>query len=59
SPSGDARSGSARGTDAAGDWRPRPRPAPLPPRLTEEEAAAHQALVAKMGDAAIWKKRAG
>ncbi|HSF62794.1 MAG TPA: DNA polymerase III subunit epsilon, partial [Paracoccaceae bacterium] len=46
SPSGDARSGGARGTDAAGDWRPRPRPAPLPPRLTEEEAAAHQALVA-------------
>jgi hypothetical protein len=31
----------------------------LPPRLTEEEAAAHDALVAKMGDAALWNMRAG
>jgi DNA polymerase-3 subunit epsilon len=40
------------------DWRPRPRPVPLPPRLTEAEVAAHAAFVAKLGDAAIWKKRA-
>jgi DNA polymerase-3 subunit epsilon len=39
------------------DWRARPRPAPLPPRLTDEESAAHAAFVAKMGDAAIWAKR--
>jgi len=39
------------------DWRPRPRPEPLPPRLTEAEIAAHSAFVEKMGDAAIWKKR--
>ena len=39
------------------DWRPRPRPVPLPSRLTEEEAAAHAAFVAKMGDGAIWLKR--
>lgn len=58
-PAGDARRDAARGTDTARDWRPRPRPAPLPPRLTEEEAAAHAALVARMGDAAIWKKRSG
>ena len=58
-PAGNARPESARGPDAPSDWRPRPRPAPLPPRLTEEEAAAHAALVAKMGDGAIWKKRAG
>ena len=48
-------------TDAqtpSGDWRPRPRPTPLPPRLTEAEAEAHAGFVAKMGDAAIWKKRA-
>lgn len=32
------------------------RPAPLPPRLTAEEAAAHAALVAKLGDKAIWAK---
>lgn len=40
-----------------GDWRPRPRPEPLSPRLTEAEAAAHAAFVGKMGDAAIWLKR--
>lgn len=39
------------------DWRARPRPVPLPPRLTDEESAAHAAFVAKMGDAAIWAKR--
>ena len=36
-------------------WRPRPRPEPLPPRITEEELAAHAAMVGKLGDAAIWK----
>lgn len=46
------------GTDGA-DWRPPPRPAPLPARITEDEAAAHAAMVDRMGDAAIWKKRAG
>ena len=38
------------------DWRPRPRPVPLPSRITEEEAAAHQAFVAKLGDDAVWKR---
>ena len=38
------------------DWRPFPRPAPLPSRVTEEETAAHQAFVDKMGDGALWKK---
>ncbi|WP_149141682.1 DNA polymerase III subunit epsilon [Gemmobacter caeruleus] len=38
-------------------WRPMPRPAPLPSRLTAEEAAAHEAFVAKLGDGAIWLKR--
>jgi DNA polymerase-3 subunit epsilon len=37
-------------------WRPRPRPEPLPPRITEEELAAHAAMVEKLGDASIWKK---
>jgi DNA polymerase-3 subunit epsilon len=44
---------------ASGDlitWRPRPRPEPLPPRITEAELAAHAAMLAKLGDAAIWKK---
>ncbi len=37
--------------------RAKPRPAPLAARITEEEAAAHQAFVAKMGETAIWLKR--
>lgn len=32
------------------------RPAPLAPRLTAEEAAAHAALVGKLGEKAIWAK---
>ncbi len=32
----------------------RPRPSPLPPRVTEAEAIAHEAFVAKMGENAIW-----
>ena len=40
-----------------GAWRPRPRPVPLPPRLTAEEAAAHLAFVDGMGAAAIWRRR--
>jgi DNA polymerase-3 subunit epsilon len=32
------------------------RPAPLPSRLTEEELAAHAALVAKLGAKGIWSK---
>ncbi len=39
-------------------WRPGPRPAPLPPRLTQDEQAAHEKMVAKLGDAAIWLQRA-
>ena len=38
-------------------WRPHARPTPLPPRLMAEEAAAHTAFVAGMGDSAIWLKR--
>jgi DNA polymerase-3 subunit epsilon len=31
------------------------RPAPLPPRVTDEERAAHLAFVGTLGDKAIWK----
>lgn len=48
---------SASGADQSqDDWRPRPRPNPLPSAITNEEAAAHQAFVDKMGDGALWKK---
>ncbi len=32
------------------------RPAPLPSRVSEEERAAHEHLVERLGDSAIWKK---
>jgi DNA polymerase III subunit epsilon len=38
-------------------WRAPPRPLPLPPSLTADETLDHTAFVAKMGDAAIWKRR--
>ena len=44
------------GTAEGGAWRPRPRQTPLPPRITEEEQAAHAAFVDKLGDAALWKR---
>ncbi|MBZ0122956.1 MAG: DNA polymerase III subunit epsilon [Roseovarius sp.] len=37
-------------------WRPGPRPQPLPPRLSAEEAAAHARFVEALGDNAFWKK---
>ncbi|WP_163847896.1 DNA polymerase III subunit epsilon [Pseudooceanicola aestuarii] len=36
-------------------WRPSPRPTPLPARLRENERAAHEAFVEKLGDGALWK----
>ncbi len=39
-----------------GNWRPKPRPEPLPPRITKEEAAAHADFVEGLGDGALWKK---
>jgi len=44
----------AKGAPDPSDWRPGPRPAPLPPRLTRAEAEAHEAFVKGLGDAAIW-----
>ena len=32
------------------------RPVPLPPRLTDEERAAHAAFVAELGEHALWKQ---
>lgn len=32
-----------------------PRPEPLPPRISEEERAAHEALVEKLGEKALWR----
>ena len=37
-------------------WRPKPRPTPLPERLTAEEEKAHAAFIDDMGDNALWKR---
>lgn len=46
------------GATSADDWKPTPRKSPLPPRLSAEEKAAHEAFVADMGEAAVWAKLA-
>ncbi len=55
---GSAAPAPAKGATGDTAWRPRPRPEPLPPRITEAETAAHAAMLAKLGDAAIWKQNA-
>lgn len=35
-------------------WRPQKRPRPLAPRLTKEEAAAHDGFVKELGENALW-----
>ncbi len=42
--------------DAEQNWTPKPRPMPLPSRLTAAEAAAHAEFVSKLGDGAVWNK---
>lgn len=44
------------GGGAEEKWVPRPRPVPLPSRISSEEAAAHAAFIDKLGDDALWKK---
>lgn len=43
-------------TDAAGTWRPSPRPSPLPARITDAERVAHDTFVAGLGETAVWKR---
>ncbi|MEQ6202943.1 DNA polymerase III subunit epsilon [Sulfitobacter sp. HNIBRBA2951] len=42
--------------DQSSAWTPRPRPVPLPSRLTEKENAAHAEFVSKLGGDAVWLK---
>ena len=52
-----ATGGAGRGGNTAdSNWRPIPRPNPLPPRLSDEEIAAHKAFVKTLGDDALWNK---
>jgi DNA polymerase-3 subunit epsilon len=48
---------SAKVDDTGSAWTPKPRPNPLPSRLSQDEAEKHKAYVAKeLGDAALWLK---
>ena len=38
-------------------WRARPRDVALQPRISDAEAALHAAMIQKMGDTSLWKKR--
>jgi len=40
----------------ADTWRPTARPTPLPSRLTDDEKAAHDVFVEKLGTDAQWKR---
>jgi DNA polymerase-3 subunit epsilon len=40
----------------AKDWRPTARPNALPPRITNEEAAAHTAFIDSLGDGVLWNR---
>ncbi|MBB05261.1 DNA polymerase III subunit epsilon [Pseudooceanicola sp.] len=51
-----ATSGGSTSDDATDDWRPKPRPTPLPSRLSPGEAEAHDAFVKAMGDGAVWNR---
>ncbi len=42
--------------EASTEWMPRPRPTPLPTRLTEKENAAHAEFVGTLGGDAVWLK---
>lgn len=52
-----AEQASNRSKSVDGAWRPQPRPNPLPSRLTDAERATHAAMIAEMGDGALWSKR--
>ena len=54
-----ALAGPPEQTPKAGDtagWRPKPRPTPLPSRLSEAERTAHAAFVAKLGETPLWHR---
>ena len=42
--------------EAQAGWTPRPRPAPLPGRISEKEKAAHAEFVSKLGGDPLWLK---
>jgi DNA polymerase III subunit epsilon len=51
----DQKAGDGVGAEGAAWTAPR-RPAPLPPRITDEEAAAHRSFVEELGEKSLWKR---
>mmetsp|Transcript_6443 Transcript_6443/g.11050 ORF Transcript_6443/g.11050 Transcript_6443/m.11050 type:complete len:233 (-) Transcript_6443:530-1228(-) len=47
-------SSAAQGRDD--NWRPKPRPTPLPSLLTDEEKAAHAAFIEALGEDTLWAR---
>jgi DNA polymerase-3 subunit epsilon len=52
-------SAGASETLATEAWRPRPRSVPLAPRLTAAESDAHAAMIALIGETALWNRFSG
>lgn len=45
-----------RAGDTTAEWVVKPRPMPLPSRLTQAESAAHAEFISKLGDDPVWRK---
>jgi len=46
----------SKAVESTPQWRPGPRPRPLPARLTSQEARAHADFVETLGEDALWHK---
>lgn len=53
-----AADGGGASVETAGRTPRKARPSPLPPRLTNEEAKAHEALIEELGEESLWRKLA-
>jgi DNA polymerase-3 subunit epsilon len=57
--SGAAGAADATGSNETAEFRAKPRPRPLAPRISEVERAAHEAFVAELGENSLWARLGG
>ena len=57
--SGQSKPGKDLVSTISDSWKPKKRPVPLPPRLSDEERDRHAAFVEGLGDNVLWKKLSG